>query len=77
MDEEVEGEYVNVNTGEVVVKGSGGYWPFYAGKPNGGTLENCAVVNVHKEKWTDTSCSDFRLGFCSMPTRSRLKLRGM
>ncbi len=66
---------MSVITGRVIRKG-GTYWPFYAGKPNGGRLENCAVVNVNKAKWTDTSCSDLRYGFCTMQMRSRLKLRG-
>ncbi len=74
-DDEVEGVYKNVNTGKTITKNST-YWPFYPGKPNGGSTENCAVVNVPREAWNDIKCSMKLTGFCRLPIRKRFLMRG-
>ncbi len=78
-DIDEEDVYRNGINNEVIVRngGSGQWWPFYSGKPNGGRMENCAALNVFSGGWNDIDCGKDLLGFCRMPVRLRFKLRGL
>ena len=49
---------------------------WYAGEPNGGRMENCAMVWVRKNAWNDLRCTASCFGFCYIDTRPRTKMRG-
>ena len=67
---------MNPYTGEILEK-ENGFWPFYAGEPNGGTLENCVVVWLHRSSMNDQLCdSKTPYGFCNMLPRPTFVLRG-
>ena len=74
-DEKTNGQFVNANTGETLVKEEG-YWPFFPGEPNGGTMESCVVVWPARNAWNDFVCSIGVYGFCHMEPRPRFVLRG-
>ncbi len=74
-DAKLNGHFVDVNTGEVITKDNG-YWPFFAGEPNGGDLENCAVVWPARKAWNDAICTVKSFGFCRMQARPRFFMRG-
>jgi hypothetical protein len=74
-DEEQEGSFSDVNTGEILNK-SGRFWPFFPGEPNGETNENCVAVWSDRRAWNDLGCSGYAYGFCNLPIRPRFKLRG-
>ena len=48
----------------------------FPGEPNGGNLENCAVVWPDRNAWNDAPCSHLLNGFCHMQPRPRFVLRG-
>ena len=70
-----EGYFANYYTGEVLTK-EGGFWPWHAGEPNGGVLENCAVVWANRKAWNDFMCFEKAHTFCNIQPRPRLILRG-
>ena len=72
-DERKEGTFQNPNTGNSLSKCLD-LW--YAGEPNGGRMENCAMVWVPRKAWNDLSCTDFCHGFCHIEARPRTKMRG-
>ena len=53
------------------------WWPWYAGEPNGGVLENCAVVWANREAWNDFMCFEGAQTFCNIQPRPTLILRGI
>ncbi len=66
---------MDANSGAILDK-SAGYWPFYPGEPNGGTLENCATIWAARGAWNDYQCRDALLGFCMIQAKPRFKIRG-
>ena len=72
-DEMEEGTFSNANTEEPLTKDLD-LW--YAGEPNGGRMENCAMVWVPRKAWNDLSCSAYCHGFCHLEARPRIKMRG-
>ena len=74
-DEATNGQFVNANTGEMLRK-EDGYWPFFPGEPNGGSLESCVVVWPARNAWNDFNCGIGVYGFCHMEPRPRFVLRG-
>ena len=74
-DNKNEGKFSNYYTGKVLTK-EDGFWPWYPGEPNGGTLENCAVVWANRDAWNDFMCFEKALSFCNIQPRPRLVMRG-
>ena len=72
-DERQEGTFRDPNTGASM---SNKLDLWYAGEPNGGRMENCAIVWVRRQAWNDLSCNDFCYGFCRIEARPRTKMRG-
>ena len=70
-----EGTFADALT-EKVLRKEDGYWPWYPGEPNGGTLENCAVVQAKRDAWNDFMCFEKVYGFCQIQPRPNLILRG-
>ncbi len=52
-DEETEGTFVNVNTGDRLGAEKDPYqnWDRLSTEPNGGTIENCASLRCLKKYW--------------------------
>ena len=71
-DEKEDGNFQNPNTGDSLSNLD--LW--YAGEPNGGSLENCAIVWVPRKAWNDLKCDHTCHGFCYIKPRPRTKLRG-
>ena len=72
-DERKEGTFSNTNTGAPL---STDLDLWYAGEPNGGRLENCAMVWVPRKAWNDLKCQEHLTGFCYIGARPRIKMRG-
>lgn len=72
-DEREEGTFQNTDTGAPL---SNKLDLWYAGEPNGGRMENCAIVWVPRKAWNDLRCDDFCHGFCRIEARPRTKIRG-
>ena len=72
-DEREEGTFSNTNTGAPL---STDLDLWYAGEPNGGRLENCAMVWVPRKAWNDLKCKEHLTGFCYIGARPRIKMRG-
>ena len=65
----------NELTGKILNR-KDGFWPWLVSEPNGGTLENCACVVAMLNGWNDYMCFEKAKGFCKIPPRPRLILRG-
>ena len=74
-DRKDEGKFAHALTGKEL-KREDGYWPWYPGEPNGGVLENCAVVWVNRDAWNDYMCFEKAFGYCLIQPRPNLILRG-
>ena len=74
-DNKYEGNFANSLTGKVLRK-EDGYWPWYPGEPNGGVLENCAVVWPIRNGWNDYMCFQKAYGYCKIQPRPILIIRG-
>ena len=70
-----EGYFANYNTGQIL--NTKMWWPWYAGEPNGGVLENCAVVWANRDAWNDFMCFEGAQTFCNIQPRPTLILRGI
>ena len=74
-DHKDEGTFAHALTGKELKK-EDGYWPWYPGEPNGGVLENCAVVWAIRDGWNDFMCFEKAFGYCLIQPRPNLILRG-
>ncbi len=77
-DEEEEGVWKNVNTGNRLGSAPDTYsaWNDISGEPNGGVVESCASVGFTDNYWNDMPC-DFNLCFfCNIPKYPFFKIRG-
>ena len=74
-DLKVEGTYKNALSGKELME-EDGYWPWYPGEPNGGVLENCAVVWPIRNGWNDYMCFQEAYGYCKVRPRPILIMRG-
>ena len=72
-DEGEEGTFRDPNTGALL---SSKLDMWYAGEPNGGRMENCAMVWIPRKAWNDLSCTDFCHGFCYINARPQTQMRG-
>ena len=72
-DEEDEGKFRNVYTGEQL-----SFISWLPGEPNGDDIENCGTALVNYDgKWWDEPCHDVApYGFCNIQARPRIKIRG-
>ena len=78
-DEKDEGYFRNHLTGKVL-REEDGFWPWKAGEPNGGTMENCATVYVSSgySGWEDNVCDNSdAFAFCRIQPKPRLIMRGI
>ncbi len=53
------------------------FQPWFLGEPNGEDLENCVVVEGRRNAWNDELCSHEFCGFCYVPRRHVLHIRGL
>ena len=71
-DREVEGEWRDVNTGDLIT------WTNWAkGQPNGGDKQQCGRMNVLYDTLSDDACSTRNCPICQFQKRSRLQLTGV
>ena len=70
-----EGTFANALSGKEL-KEEDGFWPWYPGEPNGGILENCAVVWPIRNGWNDYMCFQEAYGYCKILPRPILIMRG-
>ena len=75
-DHKDEGTFAHALSGKELRK-EDGYWPWYPGEPNGGVLENCAVVWAIRDGWNDFMCFEKAFGYCLIQPRPTLILRGL
>ena len=60
-----------------ILREEDGFWPWKAGEPNGGTMENCAAVWSPLADWEDNVCENSdAFAFCRIQPRPRLIMRG-
>ena len=75
-DEKTEGKFINAYNEDDYLDPFH-YQPWYPGEPNGNTVENCAVVRVGKNTWTDEHCTEKEMcGFCELERAPELMIRG-
>jgi hypothetical protein len=74
-DEGHEGNFTNVNTGEMLDTQLGNDL-LKAGEPNGGEGENCLLFWYGKKGWFDMDCQRKYNTFCYFKTFSIFKVRG-
>ena len=71
-DSEVEGEWRDVNTGDLIT-----WTNWYKGQPNGGDKQQCCTINVARGTMGDTSCTRRKCPICRFKQRSKLQLTGV
>ncbi len=69
-----EGVFSDVNTGRPL--SAGDYQPWWPGEPNGGIIENCAVVWAFRDMWNDYTCDIELCGFCELEEVPVFQIRG-
>jgi hypothetical protein len=74
-DEAQEGNYTNVNTGEMLNKALSENL-YFAGQPNGRDSENCLMYWGDKKGWFDTGCQEKLDSFCHLKAIPIFKVRG-
>ena len=71
-DREVEGQWRDVDTGDLIT------WTNWdKGQPNGGEKEQCARIKVGDGKMKDTACARKMCPICHVKQRSKLQLTGV
>ena len=60
-DQDSEGTFVNLNTGEPLTDSSYARWGL--GEPNGNSMENCATIRP-VGYWNDNACFEKTCSFC-------------
>ena len=73
-DQESEGTFQNINTGEKLEKHSFQPWNF--GEPNGGRIENCQSAWADQGTRNDLDCSTKVPFFCTLLAAPYFTLRG-
>ena len=71
-DREVEGEWRDVNTGDLIT-----WTNWHKGQPNGGDKQQCCYINVVQGTMGDTSCTRRKCPICRVKHRSKLQLTGV
>ena len=71
-DIEVEGEWRDVNTGELLT-----WTNWKKGQPNGGDKQQCGRINLGHGKMEDTACGRKMCPICRFKERSKLQLTGV
>ena len=71
-DREKEGEWRDVNTGDLM-----GWSNWYRGEPNGGELQQCSNIHVSYGTMADISCARRICPICRVKQRTKLQLAGV
>ena len=74
-DEQSEGLFRDVNTGELLTDSQFGPW--FTGKPNGDRRENCVQADGARHAWNDVICHRRYCGFCQLEHAPEVQIRGL
>ena len=73
-DRAAEGQFSCSNSGKLLAPDA--FQPWAPGEPNGGTLENCGIVEAGMDVWLDTECCDKYCSFCKIEKMPKIQMRG-
>lgn len=74
-DTQEEGIFQDVATGRTLSTADFVTW--FAGEPNGESLENCVELSVPRKAWNDADCRNKRCFFCELDETPSLYIRGL
>ena len=71
-DTEEEGQWRNVNTGDLIT------WASWAeGEPNGGQTAQCSIIKMPRGEMVDVACTQMFCPICQVKVRGKLQLSGV